>query len=157
MEISRKTDYALRMLAELVRNPGKVVSVRAASKNGGVPYSFARSIQHDLTLGRLITSTRGAHGGMRLAVDPKKTTLLDVVEAMQGPVFLTVTPFEGYDDEPEMEDAEDFAEVWQGAQQLLVKYFSSVTLYDIVIDNLVPVFDGEIKTVPADELPEDAE
>ena len=157
MEISRKTDYALRMLAELVRNPGKVVSVRAASKNGGVPYSFARSIQHDLTLGRLITSTRGAHGGMRLAVDPKKTTLLDVVEAMQGPVFLTIEPFEGYDEEPEAEGSEDFAEVWQGAQQLLVKYFSSVTLYDIVIDNLVPVFDGEIKTVPADELPEDVE
>ena len=157
MEISRKTDYALRMLAELVRNPGQVVSVRAASKNGGVPYSFARSIQHDLTLGRLITSTRGAHGGMRLAVDPKKTTLLDVVEAMQGPVFLTIEPFEGYEEEVETEPAEDFAEVWQGAQQLLVKYFSSVTLYDIVIDKLVPVFDGEIKTMPAEDLPADGE
>ena len=157
MEISRKTDYALRMLAELVRNPGKVVSVRAASKNGGVPYSFARSIQHDLTLGRLITSTRGAHGGMRLAVDPKKTTLLDVVEAMQGPVFMTIAPFDGYDDEPMVEDAEDFAEVWQGAQQLLVQYFSSVTLYDIVIDGLVPAFDGEIKPVPASELAKDDE
>lgn len=157
MEISRKTDYALRMLAELVRNPGKVVSVRAASKNGGVPYSFARSIQHDLTLGRLITSTRGAHGGMRLAVDPKKTTLLDVVEAMQGPVFMTIAPFDGYDDEVPVEGAEDFAEVWQGAQQLLVQYFSSVTLYDIVIDGLVPTFDGEIKKVPVDELPKDDE
>lgn len=157
MEISRKTDYALRMLAELVRNPGQVVSVRAASKNGGVPYSFARSIQHDLTLGRLITSTRGAHGGMRLAVDPKKTTLLDVVEAMQGPVFLTVEPFEGYEDEGVEEGTEDFAEVWQGAQQLLVKYFSSVTLYDIVIDKLVPVFDGEIAARPAENLSEDAE
>ena len=157
MEISRKTDYALRMLAELVRNPGQVVSVRAASKNGGVPYSFARSIQHDLTLGRLITSTRGAHGGMRLAVDPKKTTLLDVVEAMQGPVFLTVEPFGGYEDEGVEEGTEDFAEVWQGAQQLLVKYFSSVTLYDIVIDKLVPVFDGEIAARPAENHSEDAE
>ena len=76
---------------------------------------------------------------------------------MQGPVFMTIAPFDGYDDEPEIEGAEDFAEVWQGAQQLLVQYFSSVTLYDIVIDGLVPTFDGEIKKVPVDELPKDDE
>ena len=46
VDISRKTDYSLRMLAELVRSDG-VVSVRAAAEKNGIPYSFARSIQHD--------------------------------------------------------------------------------------------------------------
>ena len=37
MEISRKTDYALRMLAALVQNPDGVVSVRTAAKDNDVP------------------------------------------------------------------------------------------------------------------------
>ena len=83
MEISRKPAYALRMLAELVRSPDCVVSVRTAAEENGVPYSFARSIQHDLALAGIVESLRGARGGMKLAVDPKKTTLLQLVEAMR--------------------------------------------------------------------------
>ena len=38
MDVSKKTDYALRMLAALVRDPSGVVSVRAAARDNGVPY-----------------------------------------------------------------------------------------------------------------------
>ena len=76
MDISRKTDYALRMLAALVEDPRGVVSVRTAARDNGVPYSFARSIQHDLAVAGIVENTRGANGGMRLSVDPKPTTLL---------------------------------------------------------------------------------
>ena len=48
MEVSRKTDYALRILSILVKNPDKVISVRDAAQASDVPYSFARVIQHDL-------------------------------------------------------------------------------------------------------------
>lgn len=48
MDLSRKTDYALRMVAELVEHEGQIVSVRVAAERRGVPYSFARSIQRDL-------------------------------------------------------------------------------------------------------------
>ena len=54
MDISRKTDYALRMIADLVRHPGSVVSVRSAAEENGVPYSFARSIQHELVRAGII-------------------------------------------------------------------------------------------------------
>ena len=58
MEISRKTDYALRMIASLVKQPDGVVSVRTAAKENAVPYSFARSIQHDLTTASIVESLR---------------------------------------------------------------------------------------------------
>ncbi len=80
VDISRKTDYSLRMLAELVRSDGGVVSVRAAAEQNEVPYSFARSIQHDLVRAGIIESTRGSHGGMRLAVDPKTTTIKEIID-----------------------------------------------------------------------------
>ena len=82
MDLSRKTDYALRMVAELVEHEGQIVSVRVAAENRGVPYSFARSIQRDLAHAGIIESMRGSRGGMRLLMDPKKTTVRSVVEAL---------------------------------------------------------------------------
>ena len=43
MDISRKTDYALRMLAMLAEEPERLLSVRTAAEEVNVPYSFARS------------------------------------------------------------------------------------------------------------------
>ena len=86
MEITRKTDYALRMVAELIRSESGVMSVRSAAQRNDVPYSFARSIQHDLVRAGIVESLCGSHGGMRLAVDPAATSLLRVVEAVQGSV-----------------------------------------------------------------------
>ena len=88
MEISKKTDYALCMLMCLVKNPGRIVSARAAAEDNGVPYSFARAIQHDLASHGIVESIRGAHGGMRLAIDPHETPLLDIIEAVQGPIYV---------------------------------------------------------------------
>lgn len=71
MDISRKTDYALRMLAMLAEDPECLLSVRTAAEEVNVPYSFARSIQHGLVQAGIVESLRGAHGGMRLKVSPE--------------------------------------------------------------------------------------
>ena len=82
MDITRKTDYALRMLAMLVENEGALMSVRVAAEENEIPYSFARSIQHSLVHAGIIESLRGVHGGMRLKVDPAEVTIKQVVEAV---------------------------------------------------------------------------
>lgn len=148
MEISKKTDYALRMLAALVANPDGVVSVRTAAKENAVPYSFARSIQHDLALAGIVENSRGASGGMRLSVDPRKTTLLQLVEAVQGPVvvsdcFRSDTP----DGICPRRDQCHFSPVWCNAQQLLRAFFSSVTLYEAVVEKRSPIFEGTFTLV----------
>ena len=142
MDVSRKTDYALRMLAMLVSEPAGVVSVRAAADDNGVPYSFARSIQHDLVRAGIIESLRGARGGMRLAVDPARLTLLEVVEAIQGPVSVsacaTVGPEGGVC--PRAESCR-FNPIWDGSRALLASYLSSVTLAEVVAGTAQPVVD----------------
>lgn len=149
MEISRKTDYALRMLAELIRQPDCIVSVRTAAKENEIPYSFARAIQHDLTIAGIIESVRGAHGGMKLSVDPAAMTLLDVVEAIQGPVhFAECETLEG-DDQCPCYDACKFAPVWCNAARILRAYFASVTLNDIVVDGLMPDIETAFSLVPS--------
>lgn len=138
MEISRKTDYALRMLAELVREPDAVISVRAAAERNDVPYSFARSVQHDLVKVGIVESLRGSRGGMRLASDPREMTLLQVVEAIQGPVSIASCD-SGQPDSPcARKGTCPFNPVWCGANRILRAYLGSVTLYDVVIDGKRP-------------------
>jgi Rrf2 family protein len=83
MEITRRTDYAIRMLMELARCGGGPVSIRSLAETQGVPYAFARGIQRDLAAAGLLESRRGAAGGAILARPPGEITLLDVVHATQ--------------------------------------------------------------------------
>lgn len=130
MDISRRTDYAIRLIAALVSSDGKPVSVRIAAEAQEVPYAFARSIQHDLVLSGLVISRRGARGGMVLAKDPETLTLLDIIEAVQGPVTVAVCA-----NEPDWCNREKncpFHAVWQGANELLIDYLSSVSVKQLL-------------------------
>jgi Rrf2 family protein len=84
VEVSRRTDYAIRILLELARSDGAPVSVRALAETQDVPYAFARGIQRELVSAGLVESRRGVHGGIFLAHPAEKISLFDVVEAMQG-------------------------------------------------------------------------
>lgn len=152
MDISRKTDYALRMISELVTRPEGILSVRAAAQDSGVPYSFARSIQRDLAAAGLVTNTRGASGGMRLAVDPRTTTLLQVIEAVQGPVALSGCRGAGPGGVvcPNRETCR-YTSVWCGAERLLAGFFSSVTLYQLIVERRAPVPHATFELVPEAE------
>ena len=136
MEISKKLDYALRMLGEAAMvGEGEGVSVRYAAEHNAIPYSFARTIQHEMVKAGLLKTVRGPHGGMSLAVDASKTTLLDIVEAIEGPVLVA-----GNDADAEPSGAAtQFELAWSELGQLIRAYLSSVTLRQLVVENLVPV------------------
>lgn len=136
MEISRKTDYALRMLADLVRQPDAIISVRKAADNNGVPYSFARAIQHDLSRAGIVESVRGARGGMRLAIDPSKTTMLDIVEQLQGPIRFAECETAGEGGGPCRYSASCcYMHVWCDAERIMRSYLADNTLEDVVAAN----------------------
>ncbi|MDR2196997.1 MAG: Rrf2 family transcriptional regulator [Coriobacteriales bacterium] len=130
MEISRRTDYAIRLIAALTETQGKPLSVREAARLQTMPYAFARSIQHDLVHAGLITAVRGAQGGMMLAVDPAKLTLLDLIEAVQGPVSVAVCTNDR--DWCDRHDGCPFHGVWQGANSILKDYLSSVSIKELI-------------------------
>ncbi|MCL2882353.1 MAG: Rrf2 family transcriptional regulator [Coriobacteriia bacterium] len=90
MEIKRRTDYAIRMLLTMAKHDNREpISISQVSRTDEVPYQFARSIQHDLAQAGLLTTTRGAHGGSRLAKPASQISLFDIVRAMQGPLVFS--------------------------------------------------------------------
>lgn len=130
MEITRRTDYAIRLITALTKSQGAPLSVRQAAEAQDVPYAFARSIQHDLVLAGLVTSVRGAAGGMMLACDPKTLTLLELIESVQGPITVSVCATEA--DWCPRERNCSFHPVWESVNILLRDYFSSVSIQDLI-------------------------
>ena len=136
MEISKKIDYALRLLSEVAQaQEGEVVSERHAAEKHQVPYSFARTIQHELVKAGLLETMRGPLGGMKLAIDPHEVTLLEVIEMLQGPLRVAAS-------DDEQGHSMRFGQIWSEAEAMLCSYFSAVTLYEVVVEGKVPVLKG---------------
>jgi len=89
MEITRQADYALRamlFLAKLGPDQHAATSIIAADRK--IPPSFLAKIISQLSIAGLIHTSRGAHGGVSIARSPGEISLLDVVEAIDGPISL---------------------------------------------------------------------
>jgi Rrf2 family protein len=91
MQITRQADYALRAMLYLARLEK---DVRAATSQIAdeqqIPPSFLAKIISQLSIAGLILTSRGARGGVTLARTPQEISLLDVVEAIDGPISLNV-------------------------------------------------------------------
>ena len=126
MDVTRRCDYACRILQAAYRNGDAYMSVSDIADQEGIPYAFARSIQHDLVKSGLIRTVRGARGGLALECDPAGTTLLDVLEAIQGPVSVSACVLDP--SSCQRHSTCSYNKVWRGADSLLNCYFASITL-----------------------------
>lgn len=89
MKISRKADYAMRATVYIARQPrDKRNPINAIAESESIPRDFLAKILKELTRANILRSHQGVHGGYTLARAPKQINLLDVVEAMDGPLGL---------------------------------------------------------------------
>lgn len=87
MQLNQATDYAFRAVLFLVNQPaGEIVTAQTIATQEAIPMRFLLKIMRALAQRGIVQSFRGAEGGYALARPPEKVTLLDVVEALEGPV-----------------------------------------------------------------------
>jgi Rrf2 family protein len=87
MNLSSASACALRALAFLARHEGGgAVPSRAIAAAEGLPERFLPKVLESLATAGVLLSVRGIHGGYRLARPARRITLLEVVEAVDGPV-----------------------------------------------------------------------
>ncbi|MFC1529775.1 RrF2 family transcriptional regulator [Gemmatimonadota bacterium] len=85
--LTRTTETALMALIYLVGQGEKVrISPREVAARIGVSASYLAKIFTDLVKAEILTSLRGAHGGVTLARDPSTITLLEVAGTFQAPL-----------------------------------------------------------------------
>jgi Rrf2 family protein len=89
MQITRQADYAVRAvlyLAQLGSDTRAATSQIAQEQR--IPPSFLAKIVSQLSVAGLLQTSRGARGGVSLARSPEQISLLEVVEAIDGPILL---------------------------------------------------------------------
>lgn len=89
MRLTRAGEYAVRcMLFLSLRGTEVVCARREIAQEMDIPDQFLGKIAQQLARAGLIEIVQGARGGFRLLVSPAEVTLLDVVEAVIGEIFL---------------------------------------------------------------------
>lgn len=88
MQLNQATDYAFRAVLHLAALPfGQVVKAQTIARAEMIPMRYLLKIMRLLTKAGLVKSHRGVEGGYALAKAPQEITLLDVVEAIEGPLY----------------------------------------------------------------------
>lgn len=85
MQITRQADYAVRALLYLAQQrPDQRISTAQVGREQKIPISFLAKIVSQLATAGVVGTTRGAHGGVRLAQPAETLSLLEVVKAIDG-------------------------------------------------------------------------
>ncbi len=88
--LSKKVEYALLAVLHLAESrPGTLVTAKDISERYLIPGELLGKVLQALVRGRLVSSLPGAHGGYQLARAIDAIQLGDVIEAVEGPVYLT--------------------------------------------------------------------
>jgi len=89
MQITRQADYAVRAVLYLTRlGQNERAATSQVAQEQHIPPSFLAKIISQLSIAGLLHTSRGARGGVTLAREPRDITLLEVIEAIDGPIML---------------------------------------------------------------------
>jgi len=87
MKVSRTVSYALRATLQLAENnSAKPVPCSRLAADGGMPERFLLQILRSLVNHGILQSTRGVDGGYTLGRSAADISLLEIMEAVEGPV-----------------------------------------------------------------------
>jgi Rrf2 family protein len=128
--INNRTEYALRALWQLAQSKEFFSTSEAIAQAQEIPGKFLPQILSDLSRAGLVRSVRGYGGGVRLSRVPDKIKLLDVIEAIQGTVFL-YDCLKGPIDCQHEPDCR-LMKIYKKAQDALKAEFNKVSLADLV-------------------------
>jgi len=84
MQITRFTDYSLRVLMLLGLYPDRLVTIEEIARRHDISHEHLRKIVHRLSTLGYIDSVRGRNGGLRLALDPEDINIGEVVRDFEG-------------------------------------------------------------------------
>ncbi len=131
MQITRQADYAVRAMVYLAQlPPNEKAATGKIAKDKSIPPSFLAKIVSQLSVAGLLQTSRGARGGVSLAKPAEEISLLDVVEAIDGPILLNDCVGEG--NACDYDDSCPLKPVWCDAQKILLEHLSKANFSQFV-------------------------
>jgi Rrf2 family protein len=91
MQVTREGDYGIRSVLYLARQPFKKVSfITEIAEEYKIPRSFLAKILQKLVKAKIVRSYRGVKGGFSLAKQSREITVLEVLEAIEGKLYVNI-------------------------------------------------------------------
>src|SRR5918997_456582 len=128
MRISCKAEYGIRALLDLALYSQQGPSLsRDTAQRQGIPETYLNQLLLQLRRSGLVASVRGPRGGHMLARPAEQITVLEIMEALEGP--LVVVP-EGMPVMPTETDA-ILSSLWDELRATVRKHLAQITLQDL--------------------------
>ena len=129
LRISKLTDYGTVVLAHLASTRDSVCSAADVAGATGIGVPTVSKLLKSLARAGLVTSTRGANGGYRLARDPQRISAASVIDALEGPV--SITECSALDSHCDYEEVCNVGSAWQRINVAIRRALEDVTLTDL--------------------------
>lgn len=129
LRISKLTDYGTVVLAELARGHSGFVSAADVAAATGLGLPTVSKLLKALAKAGLVTSTRGSHGGYRLARAAGEISAADVIDALEGPV--SITECSAHDSHCDYESMCRVGSAWQRINVAIRRALGEISLNDL--------------------------
>jgi len=135
--LSSSCRYGIRAVIYLASQPasnGKT-GIKQISKDLDLPSPFLAKILQQLAKQKILSSSKGPHGGFSLLKDPRKITLIDIVNTIDGyDTFTDCIMHNGSCEGVEKEGKHcPLHEDYEKSRKELIKLFSNRTIHELVI------------------------
>ncbi len=132
MKLSRTVTYALKATLQLARNAdGPPIPCSRLASQGAMPERFLLQILRSLVTHGILKSTRGVDGGYVLLHHPASVSMLDVIEAIEGPLVHEVVFGEGLMDSTR----DQLVSVMESVNTTVRDRLAAVKLADLVAED----------------------
>jgi FeS assembly SUF system regulator len=131
-KVNKLTDYATVVLIEIARSH-VVRSSQQIAEQTGIPVPTVAKLMKNLNRAGLVASRRGAGGGYFLGRPAAGITLVDVIQAVEGPIALTACA-DTSDEHCSIESVCPVQGKWNRANTAVRSALAEVTLADMVED-----------------------
>ena len=127
IRLSRMADYGVVVMTYMAWHPAEILSAHQVAEGTGLPEATAGKLLKLFARAGLLMSHRGPLGGYALMASPEEISLARVVEAIEGPIALTLC----VDDHPGHCDVESLCPMrggWNQINTALREAFEGVSL-----------------------------
>ena len=132
LKLSKMTDYAIVCLGKLDRKPGYFMSATELSRETGLAlYTVQKLLKLLVSKSDFINANRGVLGGYMLNRDPSEISVVEIIEALDGPITLTSC----------VDKSESFCEAsdicflggkWNKINEIIRKSLNDISLKDLL-------------------------
>ncbi|MBD3304842.1 Rrf2 family transcriptional regulator [candidate division KSB3 bacterium] len=133
LQLTSRGNYGIVAVYYIARHSERgFISIDEIAENSEIPKPYLSKILQNLCRSGLLLSRRGSGGGFALARSPEHISLKDIIEVIEGKVYLVnclLNP-----SQCERSTSCPISPIWLAIQNMVVEVIASITIDDIIHD-----------------------